>query len=53
MLDTTLIRVSIGYAFIGIVTEFETCHIYKAVLQTIKVATRNSFGVTNFFHNII
>jgi hypothetical protein len=34
-LDATLIRVSIGYAFVEIVTELETCHIYKAVLQTI------------------
>jgi hypothetical protein len=27
--------------FVEIVTESETCHIYKAVLLTIKVAARN------------
>jgi hypothetical protein len=30
-LDATLIRVPIGYMFLGIVTELETCHIYKVV----------------------
>jgi hypothetical protein len=26
----------------------ETCHIYKAILQTIKVAANNSSEITNF-----
>ncbi len=30
--------------FVEIVTESETCHIYKAVLLTIKVAARNVSG---------
>jgi hypothetical protein len=30
---------------VEIVTELETCHIYKAVLLTIKVAARNASGV--------
>jgi hypothetical protein len=34
--------------FIRIVTELETYHIYKAVLQTIKVAVCNSSGILNF-----
>jgi hypothetical protein len=34
-LDATLIRVPIGYVFIEIVTKLKTCHIYKAVLQTV------------------
>jgi hypothetical protein len=37
--------------FVEIVTESETCHIYKAVLLTIKVAARNTSGQAthNFF----
>jgi hypothetical protein len=33
--------------FVEIVTESETCHIYKMVLLTIKVAARNASGVSN------
>jgi hypothetical protein len=33
--------------FVKIVTESKICHIYKAVLLTIKVAARNAFGVSN------
>jgi hypothetical protein len=33
--------------FIEIVTESKTCHIYKAVLLTIKVAARNASGASN------
>jgi hypothetical protein len=33
--------------FIEIVTESEICHIYKAVLLTVKVAVRNSPGASN------
>jgi hypothetical protein len=41
--------------FVEIVTESETCHIYKVVLLTIKVAARNASEASNsqFFHNII
>jgi hypothetical protein len=35
-LDMTLSRVLIGYAFIKIVTELKTYHIYKAVLRLYK-----------------
>jgi hypothetical protein len=35
-LDATLNRVLIGYAFIVIVKELETCHIYNAVLRLYK-----------------
>jgi hypothetical protein len=35
MLDVTLSRLPIGYAFIEIVIELEVYHIYKAVLQAI------------------
>jgi hypothetical protein len=35
--------------FVEIVTESETCHIYKAVLLTIKVAARNTSQVTHSF----
>jgi hypothetical protein len=34
-LDVTLDRVPIGYAFVDIVTESGTVHVYKAVLLTI------------------
>jgi hypothetical protein len=34
-LDVTLDRVSIGYVFMKIVKESETCHVYKTVLLTI------------------
>jgi hypothetical protein len=34
-LGTTLNRVPIGYTFVEIVTELETCHIYEAVLHSI------------------
>jgi hypothetical protein len=45
-------KVLIGCMFMGIVTESETCHIYKAVLQTIKVATHDLSGELNFLqHN--
>jgi hypothetical protein len=33
--------------FVEIVTELKTCHIYKAVLLTIKVAARNVSGHEN------
>jgi hypothetical protein len=33
--------------FVEIVTELKSCHIYKAVLLTIKVATRNASGASN------
>jgi hypothetical protein len=37
-----------------IVTESETCRVYKTVLQTIKVAARNLTEATNFLqHNTI
>jgi hypothetical protein len=29
--------------FVEIVTESETCHIYKSVLLTIKIAVRDAF----------
>jgi hypothetical protein len=34
-------RVLVGCVFIEIVTESETCHIYKTVLLIIKVVSRN------------
>jgi hypothetical protein len=34
-LDVTLVRVSIGYVFMEIVTESKSCHVYKSVLLTI------------------
>jgi hypothetical protein len=37
----------IGCVFVEIITESETCHVYKAVLLTIKVAARNSSGTNN------
>jgi hypothetical protein len=33
--DLAHCRVPIGYAFVGIVIEWKTCHIYKTVLRTI------------------
>jgi hypothetical protein len=33
--------------FVEIVTESETCHIYKVVLLTIKVVARNASGASN------
>jgi hypothetical protein len=46
--DTVLVRVIIGCVFIRVVTESKTCHIYEAVLQTIKAATRNLSETLNF-----
>jgi hypothetical protein len=40
-LDATQVRVLIGYKFVVVVTESETCHVYEVVLRTIKVATHN------------
>jgi hypothetical protein len=34
-LGATLNRVPIGYAFVEIVTELETCHTYETVLHSI------------------
>jgi hypothetical protein len=47
--------VLVGCVFVEIVTESETCHIYKAVLLTIKVAVCNASGHKNTkaIHNII
>jgi hypothetical protein len=39
--------VPVRCVFVEIVTESETCHIYKAVLWIIKVATRNASGASN------
>jgi hypothetical protein len=47
-LEITIDRVPIGYVFVGIVTESKICCIYEAVLLIIKIAARNSFGVSNF-----
>jgi hypothetical protein len=33
--------------FVEIVTDSETCHIYKAVLLTIKVVAHNASGTIN------
>jgi hypothetical protein len=44
----TLVRVFIGCVFVRVVTESETCRIYEAVLQTIKIAIRNLSGASNF-----
>jgi hypothetical protein len=42
-----------GYEFVSIVTELETCRIYKSVLRTIKVATCNlSIGDIKFYSTI-
>jgi hypothetical protein len=42
-----------GYEFVSIVTELETCRIYKSVLRTIKVATCNlSIGGIKFYSTI-
>jgi hypothetical protein len=46
--DTTIVRVLIGCVFVGVVTESKTYHIYEAVLKTIKAATRNLSGASNF-----
>jgi hypothetical protein len=40
--------VSVGCVFVKIITESETCHIYKTVLLTIKVAARNASGTSKF-----
>jgi hypothetical protein len=34
--------------FVRVITELKTCHIYEAVLWTIKVAARNLSGALNF-----
>jgi hypothetical protein len=47
-MNVTLDKVSIGYVFVGIVTESETCCIYEAVLLIIKVAACNLLGASNF-----
>jgi hypothetical protein len=47
-LDVTLARVPIGYTFVEIVIESETCRIYEAVLLIIKVAAYNLSGASNF-----
>jgi hypothetical protein len=47
-LDAALVRVLIGCVFVGVVTESKTCHIYEAILQTIKVAAQNPSEVSNF-----
>jgi hypothetical protein len=46
--DAALVRILIGCMFIGVVTELETYRVYEAVLQTIKVATRNLSKASNF-----
>jgi hypothetical protein len=51
-LDAAQCIVLIGCVFMGIVTELKTYRIYKAVLLTMKVATRNLSGQLNF-HRII
>jgi hypothetical protein len=33
---------------VRVVTELETCLIYKVILQTIKSITRNLLGASNF-----
>jgi hypothetical protein len=47
-LDAILIRVLIECVFIRVVTELKICHIYEAVLRTIKVAVYNLSGALNF-----
>jgi hypothetical protein len=47
-MNVTLDKVSIGYVFVGIVTESETYCIYEAVLLIIKVAACNLLGASNF-----
>jgi hypothetical protein len=47
-MNVTLDKVSIGYVFVGIVTESETCCIYEAVLLIIKVAACNLLEASNF-----
>jgi hypothetical protein len=43
-----LVRVLIEYVFIKVVIELEMCHIYEAVLRTIKITIRNLLGASNF-----
>jgi hypothetical protein len=45
-LDVTLDKV--GYAFVKIIIESKTNHVYKKVLLTIQIAAYNSFGTTKF-----
>jgi hypothetical protein len=44
----TLVRVSIECVFVLVVLELKICHVYRAVLQTIKVADRNISSASNF-----
>jgi hypothetical protein len=39
--------------FVRIVTELEICHIYEAILRTIKIAACNLSGASNFKHNTV
>jgi hypothetical protein len=45
--DLVECRVPIGYKFMRIVTKSKPCRIYNVVLETVKVATRNSSGAIN------
>jgi hypothetical protein len=42
-----LVRVMIGYVLVRVVIELKTCHIYEAVLRSIKAATHNLSGTSN------
>jgi hypothetical protein len=42
------IEIPVRCVFVEIVTESETCHIYKPVLLTTKVAAHNTSGVSKF-----
>jgi hypothetical protein len=44
----SLVRVLIRCIFVRVVTELKTCHIYEAVLWTIKAVICNLSGVSNF-----
>jgi hypothetical protein len=46
-LGASQVRVLIECMLVGVVTESKTCHVYEAVLQTIKVAARNLSGASN------
>jgi hypothetical protein len=48
--DAAFIRVLIGcmVVVVRVAKELEICHIYEAVLWTIKIATYNLSGASNF-----